>query len=179
MPFCNIPKKKKSHLHHCLSLSKRKKESKENIIFHRKLCGLFGVFILCLGQSFHRENRNPKNLPLSSFIFFLCLLPLSLFLISSSSFHFYRQAFSFFLSFTPISLFVLQFLFLGSWAVLVLYLCDLIVMMKKKMKGVAASVEIAPAPACSVYDDPRVRLRHQSLKQDYEELLKVLPSCLI
>lgn len=45
-------------------------------------------------------------------------------------------------------------------------------MMKKKMKGVAASVEIAPAPACSVYDDPRVRLRHQSLKQDYEELLK-------
>lgn len=52
-------------------------------------------------------------------------------------------------------------------------------MMKKKMKGVAASVEIAPAPACSVYDDPRVRLRHQSLKQDYEELLKVLPSCLI
>lgn len=52
-------------------------------------------------------------------------------------------------------------------------------MMKKKMKGVAASVEIAPAPACSVYDDTRVRLRHQSLKQDYEELLKVLPSCLI
>lgn len=109
-PSATSQKKKKSHLHHCLSLSKRKKESKENIIFHRKLCGLFGVFILfflCLGQSFHRENRNPKNLPLSSFIFFLCLLPLSLFLISSSSFHFYHQAFSFFLSFTPISLFVL------------------------------------------------------------------------
>lgn len=110
MPCCNIPKKKKSHLHHCLSLSKRKKEGKENIYFHRKLCGLFGVFILfflCLGQSFHRENRNPKNLPLSSFIFFLCLLPLSLFLISSLSFHFYHQAFSFFLSFIHISLFVL------------------------------------------------------------------------
>lgn len=183
MPFCNIPKKKKnSHLHHCLSLSKRKKEGKENIFFHRKLCGLFGVFILfflCLGQSFHRENRNPKNLPLSSFIFFLCLLPLSLFLISSLSFHFYHQAFSFFLSFNHISLFVLQFLVLGLWAVLVLCRCDLIVMMTKKMKNVAASVEIAPAPAFSVYDDPRVMLRHKGLKQDYEELLKVLRSRLI
>lgn len=45
-------------------------------------------------------------------------------------------------------------------------------MMKKKMKNVAASVEIAPAPAFSVYDDPRVMLRHKGLKQDYEELLK-------
>ncbi|KAK7291947.1 hypothetical protein RIF29_07518 [Crotalaria pallida] len=41
-------------------------------------------------------------------------------------------------------------------------------MMKKKMKGVAVSME----PSYDVYQDHRARLRHQSLLQDYEDLHK-------
>ncbi|KAK9275329.1 hypothetical protein L1049_022593 [Liquidambar formosana] len=61
---------KNPHLHHCLSL-------KKNLYFFTffplpDLCGLFGT--LCLGQSFHRENRKartfsitPSPLSISSF----------------------------------------------------------------------------------------------------------------
>ncbi|XP_031249663.1 uncharacterized protein LOC116107531 [Pistacia vera] len=44
----------------------------------------------------------------------------------------------------------------------------------KKMKGVVggASMEKSRGPSFSVYKDPRARFRHQSLMQDYEELLK-------
>lgn len=47
--------------------------------------------------------------------------------------------------------------------------------MMKKMKGVVAAASMERTPVFSGYDDPRARFRHQSLMQDYEELLKVLP----
>lgn len=40
----------------------------------------------------------------------------------------------------------------------------------KKMKGVVVSVD---SPVYPVYEDQRTRLRHQSLLQDYEDLLEV------
>lgn len=51
-------------------------------------------------------------------------------------------------------------------------------MLKKKMKGVgfspAAGVSsMEKPPPYPVVDDSRTRLRHQSLLQDYDELLKV------
>ncbi|CAI0394597.1 unnamed protein product [Linum tenue] len=50
----------------------------------------------------------------------------------------------------------------------------------KKMKGVAAAVVVGSSPspyavaaaAGAGYDDPRIRFKHESLMQDYEELLK-------
>lgn len=43
----------------------------------------------------------------------------------------------------------------------------------RKMKGVAAaSMEISPSPYVAVYEDPKTIFKHQSLMQDYEELLK-------
>lgn len=47
----------------------------------------------------------------------------------------------------------------------------------KNMKGVVvgSSMEKSKAPSFAVYEDPRARFRHQSLMQDYEELLKVSP----
>ncbi|KAJ4709575.1 Ribosomal RNA small subunit methyltransferase G [Melia azedarach] len=44
--------------------------------------------------------------------------------------------------------------------------------MMKKMKGVVAAASMERTPVFSGYDDPRARFRHQSLMQDYEELLK-------
>lgn len=55
IPFCNPPKN--PHLHHCLS--------KEHY-FSPSYVGFFGF--LCLGQSFHRENRESKNLLTSSLL---------------------------------------------------------------------------------------------------------------
>ncbi|XP_065849851.1 uncharacterized protein [Euphorbia lathyris] len=44
----------------------------------------------------------------------------------------------------------------------------------KRMKGVAAPFEASPSSyaTTTVYEDPRIRLRHQSLVQDYEDLYK-------
>ena len=127
IPFCNPPKN--PHLHHCLS--------KEHY-FSPSYVGFFGF--LCLGQSFHRENRESKNLLTTSLLsisfsfifvflasFSLIFLPLllSFFLsfkvsffitylslsLSSSFFFFITHHLSVFLS--P-SLFSLSLVF-GSW----------------------------------------------------------------
>ncbi|KAL5772927.1 hypothetical protein ACOSQ2_012851 [Xanthoceras sorbifolium] len=46
-------------------------------------------------------------------------------------------------------------------------------MMKKKMKGVAAATSMEkPPPYPPVYEDSRTRFRHQTLVQDYDELYK-------
>ncbi|KAF9662733.1 hypothetical protein SADUNF_Sadunf18G0085000 [Salix dunnii] len=44
----------------------------------------------------------------------------------------------------------------------------------KKMKGVAAAAAMnSPSPSyATIYEDPRIMLKHQSLMQDYEELYK-------
>ena len=45
----------------------------------------------------------------------------------------------------------------------------------KKMKGVAAAAMNSPSPSyATIYEDPRIMLKHQSLMQDYEELYKVI-----
>ena len=84
IPFCNPPKN--PHLHHCLS--------KEHY-FSPSYVGFFGF--LCLGQSFHRENRESKNLLTSSLIS-ISFSFLFVFLVSFSLI-FLPLLLSFFLSF--------------------------------------------------------------------------------
>ena len=125
IPFCNPPKN--PHLHHCLS--------KEHY-FSPSYVGFFGF--LCLGQSFHRENRESKNLLTSSLIsisfsflfvflvsFSLIFLPLllSFFLSFKVSFFITYLSLSLFLFFIThllsvflsTSLFSLSLVFFGSW----------------------------------------------------------------
>lgn len=84
IPFCNPPKN--PHLHHCLS--------KEHY-FSPSYVGFFGF--LCLGQSFHRENRESKNL-LTSSLLSISFSFLFVFLVSFSLI-FLPLLLSFFLSF--------------------------------------------------------------------------------
>lgn len=44
----------------------------------------------------------------------------------------------------------------------------------KKMKGVAAAADSPPPSYATMYEDPRIMFKHQSLMQDYEELYKVI-----
>ncbi|XP_011018048.1 PREDICTED: uncharacterized protein LOC105121195 [Populus euphratica] len=42
----------------------------------------------------------------------------------------------------------------------------------KKMKGAAAAADSPPPSYATMYEDPRIMFKHQSLMQDYEELYK-------
>ena len=84
IPFCNPPKN--PHLHHCLS--------KEHY-FSPSYVGFFGF--LCLGQSFHRENRESKNL-LTTSLLSISFSFIFVFLVSFSLI-FLPLLLSFFLSF--------------------------------------------------------------------------------
>lgn len=74
IPFCNPPKNPPSSSLHCL----------KRTMFFPNLCGLFG---LCLGQSFHRENTSLSfiflSLPFLPLVFLALLLFLSLSQVSS------------------------------------------------------------------------------------------------
>ena len=49
-------------------------------------------------------------------------------------------------------------------------LCDL---MSKKSKRVAGETSLPPYGGGGVYEDPKTRLKHQALLQDYQDLQKV------
>ena len=99
IPFCNPPKN--PHLHHCLS--------KEHY-FSPSYVGFFGF--LCLGQSFHRENRESKNLLTSSLIsisfsfLFVFLVSFSLIFLPLLLSFFLSFKVSFFITYLSLSLFL-------------------------------------------------------------------------